>query len=117
MDDDRKKLLELERQRRLVLADRIAHALAVLDPDPDPARLDPLLDYCRVCRLIERYRAASALVEHDPDLLKEAGTQHVVQSLRADIEKHVGSSGHDPLVEAIRALSTSVAREDGNAAH
>ena len=44
MDDDGKKLLELERHRRLVLADRIAHALAVLDPDPDPGKLDLILN-------------------------------------------------------------------------
>jgi len=36
-----------------------------------------------------------------------------VQALREDIEKHVNRSGHDPLVEAIRALSSTVARENG----
>jgi len=61
--------------------------------------------------LIERYRAAAALVEHDPDLLAEAGTVRAVHALRVDIEKYVSNSGHDPLVEAIRALSTSVARD------
>ena len=61
--------------------------------------------------LIERYRAAAALVEHDTDLLMEAGTARAVQALREDIEKHVSGSGHDPLVEAMRALSTSVGRE------
>ena len=63
--------------------------------------------------LIERYRAAAALVEHDSDLLSEAGTVSAVQALREDIEKHVNRSGHDPLVEAIRALSSTVARENG----
>ena len=63
--------------------------------------------------LIERYRAAAALVEHDSDLLSKAGTVSAVQALREDIEKHVNRSGHDPLVEAIRALSSTVARENG----
>jgi len=86
VDDDGKKLLELERHRRLVLADRIARAIAVLDPDPDPGQLDMILNYCRFCRLlIERYRATATLVEHDP------------------------------VIEAIMALSTSVARENRGA--
>jgi len=44
-------------------------------------------------------------------LALQGGTARAVQALREDIEKHVSSSGHDRLVEAIRALSTSVARE------
>ena len=43
--------------------------------------------------LIERYRAAAALVEHDSDLLSEAGTVSAVQALREDIEKHVNRTG------------------------
>ena len=34
-----------------------------------------------------------------------------VQALRQDIETHVSRLGHDPLVEAIRTLSTGVARD------
>jgi len=63
--------------------------------------------------LIERYRAAAALVEYDTDLLTEVGTARAVQALREDIEKHVSGSWGDPLGEAIRALSASVAREKG----
>ena len=111
VDENAKKLLEDERRRRLALADRIARAIAILDPDPDPERLDYAVDYCRVCRLLlERYRAAAALFEQDPELLHEGGTREVVGALHADVEKHRRTSGHDPLVEATSALVAAIAR-------
>jgi hypothetical protein len=111
MDEEHQKQLEAEHRRRLALADRIARAIAILDPEPDPERLDGLLEYCRVCRLLlERYRAAAALFEQDPELLREAGTREVVRALRNDIEKHCRASTHEPLLEAITALATAVAR-------
>ena len=113
MNDDEKKLLEEERRRRLVLTDRVAGALAALDPDPDPEKLDSRVSYCRICRLLlERYRAAAALVELDPGLIEEAGTRDAVLAVRADVEKHVRTSGHEPILEAITALVSTASRKN-----
>jgi hypothetical protein len=109
MNDDEKKLLAEERRKRLALQDRIARALGVLDPDPDPEKLDVRLSYCRICRLLlERYRAASALVELDPTLIEDGGTHDVVLALRTDVEKHVRTTGHEPILEAITALAAAM---------
>ena len=106
---DLKQALEAERKKRLALFDRIARALAALDPDPDPEKLDLAVQYCRVCRLLlERYRAAAALVEHDPELLAEAGTREVVVALRIDLQKHEQASEHEPVLQAVEGLLDSI---------
>jgi hypothetical protein len=113
---DLKRALDVERKKRTALADMIAGALAALDPDPDPEILDRTIQYCRICRLLlERYRGAAALVEHDPEQLAEAGTWRVVVSLHDDLKRHVQTSGHDPLVEAVQGLLDCVG--SANPAH
>src|SRR2546428_6305414 len=112
MSDDLKKMLEEERRRRLALTDRIARALAALDPDPDPGQIDGAVQYCRICRLLlERYRAAAALLEMDPQLLEEGGTVAVVLAVRSDVESQVETSGHNPILEAITALATLASKK------
>jgi len=107
-----KKAVERERKKRHALSDRIARALAALDPDPDPDVLDGAVDYCRVCRLLlERYRAAAALVEIDPELLKEAGTREVVLAVNRDFKKHHSTTGHDPIFEVMAALVAIVEQQ------
>src|SRR5438128_802824 len=111
MSDDLKKMLEEERRRRLALTDRIARALAALDPDPDPGQIDGAVQYCRICRLLlERYRAAAALVEQDPEQLAEAGTREVVLALHRDLQRHHSTSGHDPMFEVLAVLVAIVER-------
>ncbi len=112
MSDDLKKMLEEERRRRLALTDRIARALAALDPDPDPGQIDGAVQYCRICRLLlERYRAAAALLEMDPQLLEEGGSVDVVLAVRSDVERHVKTSGQNPILEAITALATLASKK------
>jgi len=105
------KALDHERKKRSALSDRIARALAALDPDPDPEVLDLAVQYCRICRLLlERYRAAAALVEQDPEQLAEAGTREVVLALHRDLQRHHSTSGHDPMFEVLAALVAIVER-------
>src|SRR5207245_5398067 len=113
MSDDLKKMLEEERRRRLALTDRIARALAALDPDPDPGQIDGAVQYCRICRLLlERYRAAAALLEMDPQLLEEGGTVErgtgspirrgkARQDLRAQSDSRGDHSARHPRVEEV----------------
>ena len=53
----------------------------------------------------------TALLEMDPQLLEEAGTVDAVLAVRSDVERHVKTSGHNPILEAITALATLASKK------